>query len=504
MAGDYNESVRPILAGVYTRFAAQRPNTPPPAAGTVVALPITHDWGPMDTETLLADYTHFQQQFGIGNTVSDTPGARAVYDAFRGEGLEGLGGAGGVLVTRFGGSAAAKASVTLQNGAGTPANALKVETRYETGKATLKLIVSPIVANTQTVDLYDGTTFLESYTYHTDVAPAMGGLRDSLNAISKVVEVPTDNTGLILEGTTGLAAGTFTLVGGNSGTVVTAGDWSAVLDTFANDDFAFLAPFDVPWAPGVTEPAPTNRSIIAALVQWVKDENARGHRVSALVGGALDELVADALARQAACASEFIITAGGPGVNDDLWGAWSTSQLVPRLAGIFANRGETLAAHFARLAGTLPRPKVGGGAISTADVETLTKGGVIALTRDRFRDAPTRLVNSVNTYIADTTDKPRVIYGNPKFVLSMQQFANEAEADLERFMVGRVVVRPETRSAAASRVLRIARRREPLAFNTGTKVVALDGEDTDEFVQLVVTLAFGRALAQLFIQANVR
>lgn len=502
MAGDYNDAIRPTLPGAYTRYIAQRPATPPPAPGSLIALPITHDWGPLDVATLITDYGHFQQVFGIGGVAADTPGSRAVYDVFRGEGLPGLGGAGGAIITRFGGAAAARMTVVLDNPAA--ADALRVFTRYETSKSGFKVVASPIVSNVQTVDIYDGTALLESYSFTTNVAPALATLRDLINRTSKVVQIPTDATGVIVEGTTGLASGTFTLTGGNDGATLTAGDWSSAFESFANDDFAYLAPFNVPWAEGAVEPAPTNRSIIAAMVQWVKDECHRGHRVSAIVGGALDETVTSALARATACASEFIVTVGGPGVNDDRWGALSTAQLVPRIAGIYANRGETQAAHFARLAGTLPRPKAAGGAISLFDAETLTNGGVVAIMRDRYREAPTRLVKSINTYVGDTNDKPRVIYSNPKYVLSMQQFANDVEADAERYLIGRVVINAKTRDAVAARALKIARGREPLAFNEGTKVLALPGEETDEFVMLQVTLVFGRALAQLFIQANVR
>jgi hypothetical protein len=60
MAGEYNDAIRPTLPGAYTRYIAQRPAQPPPAPGTLVALPITHDWGPMDEATLITDYGHFQ------------------------------------------------------------------------------------------------------------------------------------------------------------------------------------------------------------------------------------------------------------------------------------------------------------------------------------------------------------------------------------------------------------------------------------------------------------
>jgi hypothetical protein len=446
MAGEYNDAIRPTLPGAYTRYIAQRPAAAPPAPGTLVALPITTDWGPMDEATLITDYGHFQAVFGIGGVASDTPGSRAVYDVFRGEGIAGIGGAGGAIVTRFGGSAAAKASVTLNNPAAAPA--LKIQTRYETSRTGFKVVASPIISNVQTVDFYEGTSLLESYTYTVNVAPALATLRDLVNKTSKVFSIPTDATGVILEGTTGLLAGTFTLTGGNDGATLAAGDWTSVWDAFANDDFAFIAPFNVPWSDTVSEPHTTNRAIIAGLVQWIKDENRRGHRVTGVVGGILDESTATALARAAACASEFVITVGGPGVDDELWGRCPrrSSRRGSRASTPTAARRRRRTSRGSRARSRVPSRAAAPSPRSTP--RTLTNGGVVAIMRDRYREAPTRLVKSVNTYTGDTASKPRVIYGNPKFVLSMQQFANEVEADAERNLIGRVVLTIKTRDAA--------------------------------------------------------
>src|SRR3954453_21109364 len=103
MAGEYSDAIRPVLPGAYTRYIAERPVTNPPAPGTLVALPVVTDWGPMDEPRLITDYGHYQQEYGVGGLASDNAGSRAVYDAFRGEGIAGIGGAGGVIVTRFGG-----------------------------------------------------------------------------------------------------------------------------------------------------------------------------------------------------------------------------------------------------------------------------------------------------------------------------------------------------------------------------------------------------------------
>lgn len=503
MAGDYTDSIRPTLPGAYTRYVAQRPALVPPSPGVTVALPIVTDWGPMDVPTLVGSFAEYGDDFGVDGVPSDTTGSRAVKDCFTGEGLEGIGGAGGALVARIGGSAAAKATVALTNP--TPTHAMDATALYEGARANaFKLVISPIVSNVQQVDVYDGTALKESYVYTVNVAGALAGLTAAVAAASKLVRLP-----LTLEGTTGLTAGTFSLAGGNDGATLTAGDHTASWDLFANESFAFFAPMDIPYASGGVEPAPTNRSILTSLVTWHGGEVAAGHRFELNLGLALDATVTDALAFQAAVAAapsarpEAINLFGGPGVNDAVYGARSTSQLAPRTAGIYANRGETQIAHFARLAGTTPRPKAAGGSISTADAIQLTNGGVVAIMRDRYAAAPTRLVKAITAWTLDTTDKPKRIYSNPKFVLTMQQLANEIEADAERFLIGRVPMSPKTRDAAAARALRIVRAREPNAIGAGSKVTALPGEDTDEFVDLQIDLVFGRALAQLFIRANV-
>jgi hypothetical protein len=498
MAGTYQEALRPTLPGAYTRYVAARPAQVPPAPGKTVALVITHDWGPIDLPVLVGSFQEFQEEFGY----SDTTGSRAVYDAFRGEGLEGWGGAGGVLVLRIGGTTAAKAAVTLDNPAA--ADAFPVTALYEGARGNnLRMVVGPIVSNIQEVSVYDGTTEVESYQYATNVAPALAGLRDLINKLSDNVRV---GSGVgFLEGTTGLLAGTFPLTAGNNGDTLVAGDYTTALGQLSSESFAFVGFQDLPWAQGVGAPETAIRGIVASIAAWVQTNHDQGNRFTAAFGGALDELVADALARSATLVNENIITLGGPGVNDDLHGARSTSQLIPRLLGIAAQRGEGAAMHFARLAGTTARPKpAGAGAITLQDAEQLTNGGVIAIMRDRYAAAPVRLVKAVNTYVADTTDKPRAIYGNPKFVLSMQQFANECEAEIEQELIGKAIVSQETRDAAAARVLRKARAREGTAFQPGTIVTPVPGDEDDEHIDVDVTLVFGRALAQLFIRGNVR
>lgn len=493
---------RPVLPGVYPEYTAEPRTTIPPSPGAVVAVPILHDWGPVNDPKLCEDFGDYETWFGK----SVTPGRIAVYGAFVGEGLEGAGGAGAVLVSRIAGADALEAFVVLDNPAA--ADAFRIEAKYVGTRGNdLRVTVTPVVTGIQEVVLLDGTVELESFTYR--IADGFDTLLDAMTGSGWVVGSVT------LEGVTGLAPGTFPLTGGDDGDTLTGADWVSALEPFNDFDFAVFAPFDVPWEPGAGAPELATRDTVAAIVAWRDDQEARyGHRFTVVVGGALDELPADAIERAESLLNPGVISVGGPGFNDDVFGALSTSQLAPRIAGVRAARGEGQSMDLARLAGGTPRPLPTGSRVSLNAQIDMVQAGVIVVGRDRWQVAPSRIVADVNTYQPDIgsgdpdalpADRPKSVWGNPKFVLSMQQFANSAQAEVEREMIGKVAVNDDTRAAAAARVLRMVKDRERTgAFAAGSIVEAVPGADTDKFVRVKVTLTFGRALAQLFIDATVR
>lgn len=493
-------ATRPVLPGVYPTFQAARRTALPPSYGAVVAVPIVHTDGPVGQPDYFTSFSDWEQAYGA----DDSPGRIAVHGAFNGEGLEGFGGAQAVLVSRVAGAAAAQADVTLDNPAA--ADAITVAAAYPGTRGNrLSIQVLPVVGGVQEVLLLDGTVEVENWTYTINQPGALAGLVALMNASDLI-----NDSAVVLEGVTGLAAGTFPLTGGNDGLVLTGADWTAAIAQFEFFDFAVFAPYDLPWAQGVG--AQSIRDTIAAIVAWRDQQEAQGHRFMVAVGGALDELPADAIARAQSLSNPSVITVGGPGFNDDQFGALSSSQLAPRIAGIRAQRGESMSMDMARLAGGTPRPLVTGGQITLSNVVDMVQAGVITLQRDRWQVAPTRIAKDVNTYqpvVADPLNepegKPLAIYGTPKFVMAMQQFANQAQAELERTMIGKVIVNDATRAAAAARVLGMAKDRERIgSFAPGTVVTPVPGDDTDDFITIQVDLTFGRALAQLFIQATVR
>jgi hypothetical protein len=498
MSGTFNPTALPDLPGVYTRYSAAPSTALPPSPGGIVAVPIVHDWGPANTLVFVPSFGEFENIFGEDDTV----GRRAIFDAFRGEGLEGLGGASGVYVVRMAASTAAAGAVILKNPA--KAAAVSIKARYKGTRGNrLQILAGPVVEGKQTITILDGTAELESFTIVLAESGSLQNLVSTINAVSLWVEAS-----LTAEGSTGLEPATSPLTGGLDGsTGLTGTDWLSNANLLNNVDFAIFAPYDLPWEPG--EPGVAVRATINSLKAWRAEQAKGGHRFEIVFGGALEEDPATAILRAQELNDSPVMTVGGPGVLDELFGKRSSSQLAPRYAGIRAQRGETENADFARLSGCVPLPKSSGAGVTLTEVESMVHAGVISLQRDRYAPAPCRIVKEVTTWApAPRTpaeaEKPRAIYGRPKNVMSMQQFANEAEELLETTMIGKTVVNDATRAAAAARVLTLGQNRiKSGAFQAGFKVTPEPGSNSDEFIKLAIEIPFGRALAQLFLDATV-
>lgn len=498
MSGTFNPSSPPVLPGVYTHYSAVPGTALPSGAGGLVAIPLTHNWGPANTLTFLGSFGNWESLFGT----DESQGRRAVYDAFRGEGVEGRGGASGVYVVRMASSSAAKAVVKLNNPA--KANAVTIKGRYPGTRGNrLQIIASAVVAGKQTITVLDGTAELESFSVIIAEENALKLLVAAINAVSPWVEAE-----LVAEGATGIEPGTTALASGADGATLTGEDWTNGVNRLNDVDFALVAPYDLPWTAG--EPGASVRATVNLLKAWRLAQAEAGHRFTLVVGGALEEDPATAVQRALEMADPGIITVGGPGVLDETFGKLSSSQLAARIAGIRAQRGETQAAHFARLGGTLPLAKSSGAMPTLTEIVTMVEAGVMCLQRDRYAAAPTRIVKDVNTWAPkprtpQETERPRRVYGQPKKIQSMQQFANECEQELERTMIGKSTVNNSTRQAAAAFVLKKGGEREKSgAFQSkGITVKPEAGTEADDFVKLKVEIAFGNALAQLFLNASV-
>jgi hypothetical protein len=463
-------------------FEASPATTVPVGIGSVVALGFTHDWGPSESVVSLRNLADFKSFFGPTET---TAGFKAVMQAFTGEGLEGRGGAGQVLAFRMVGAAGAKATRPLSNT--TPAVAITLTAKSDGSYGNNLTVTTQDTASDATktdLILYVGGVEVERYTFaDTNVAD----LANQINAASLWVTATQTITGVAL----GIVSNQ-SFSGGADGTTLLAADYLAAMAAFDSQRFGVLAFEDL-----------TDVSITASLRSWSENWNANGKRFITVLGGLANELIATAVSRAVAAASENIVTVGLGSVRDETLGVLSTSQLAPRIAGIMAAKGEAQSMTYARLQGVVP--VVGA---SAADILTAFDAGVMVLGRDSNPDAPVRIEKALTTYVAKTNaQKPYLIYRNPKYVRTMQGLQMELADWSDANIIGRNAVSDKTRQYVVGETRARCQRRVDLGVIQPGFTCVIDPNptpsDTDEYVAVLVGLGFGRSVEQVFFTIQV-
>lgn len=489
MPGTFSEVTRPTLAGSYFDFVAVPPPVVPQAAGRIVTVLFTHSWGPLKTVTPLNSFADFLATFR-GDPASPSSGYVAVKEAFQGSGQPGEGGAGQVLAYRMGGSAAAKATKTLQNTAGTPANALTLSAKYEGADGNnLRVTTQDHAANVAQDELLildQNGTVLETYVYNnTDVA----GLRDQINLVSKYATAAMLVDGVALGYVTSSA-----FTGGNSGATLIAGDYTTALAALETQRFGVLAFENL-----------TDSSIQAAVKAWVQGQNAAGRRFSTVLGGALDESIGTAITRSAAMNDPDIVNIGvGRVVDHEILDAagnplvLSTAQLSPRIAGVLANRGERMSMTFTKLSGI----DLVNGAAAT-DIVKAYDNGVIVLSRASDALATVRVEKALTTFTTTTdSSRPKAVFSNPKFVATMHGLQDDLTLWADDNIIGSTTVDDETRNAVLAQINSLLRQRQELGSVRPGWSAYVDPtpppSDDDAFVAFVIAAKFGRSVEQVF------
>lgn len=490
----FSKSNRPTLPDSYFNFESVPTTVLPPASGSTVAIPVINDWGPFEETTLVSSFAEYQAVFGYSD---DTPAYLAVKQAFLGEGLPGRLGAGAVMVYRFGDSGAAKATKTLKNTEGSPADAIKLTAKYEGTRGNDLRVTTRDNAADATKDdlvLLDGTTELEVYPHlEADIAT----LVERINKRSAWVEAELKKDGTKLATVTAQA-----LTGGDDGAEPVAEDWTNALDAIALERFGVFAPYNL-----------TDESIIASIQAWVRDQNDnKNKRFVAVVGGKLNEDAEEANERSEDLADPEVVNIGVGSYRDEDLGpegaeiVLSSAQLAPRIAGIIAAKGEYAALTYARLAGL--SIVVGP---TDAEIANAYDFGTVVLARDDDPDAPTHIKVGHSTWTeadAEAEDaKPYIIYREPKYVRTMHGIQSDLSAYFRREILGRRPVNDDTRDAVVSEAKRLLDERQRLGVIQPGWTVAVDQDpppsDDDEFVALKLDLKFGRALKQVFVTLTV-
>jgi hypothetical protein len=485
MPGVFSKEARPVRPGAYFDWAAEPVETILPSIGSVVLLGIVHDWGPAEQVTPTVSLGDFQSKFGSSNT----PGYRAVKQAFKGEGLQGRGGAGEVLVYRITGASGAAASADVQNT--TPATALTLTAKYPGSFGNNIGYKSHADVDVTKNDflIYVNGQFVETYTY--DKADIQG-LVDQINATSVWVSATLGIDGTALP-TTASPDVITPLATGDDGSTLVQQDWQDLITACSSARFSLFAAFDL-----------IDPTTLTSLQQWCQQSNLGGRRFMLVVGGGTGDTATTAIARSTTLEAmssggggENIVNVGVGTLIDNEFGELSTSQLAPRIAGILAARGESMSLTFARLADT-----VAGVLPSDSDVTACFNGGVVVFGQDSNQASPIRVEKGLTTYTGGDSTKPYLIYRNPKFVRTMHGIELDITEWSTSNAIGSLQVNDATRAYVVGYAHQVIQSRADRGVIQSGFSVGIDPipppTDDDEFIALVYGIAFGRSVEQIF------
>ena len=493
MAGTFSKNALPKRPGAYFNFRVRE--VEPQLENTLgtVALAFTHSWGPAEQVVELNSWSDFLNIFGRGSADPSvfSPGFQAVYDAFRGEGVDGRGGAGKVLAFRMIGAAAAKASKQLSNGT---TNAITLTARYEGDYGEqISFLVVPDATDTATHDnlvvLVEGgevERFKYAKTNITDLAAQINGT----TPYSPLTASDWVTAGTVTSGTALSAVLTQTyMTGGDDGSTLLAADYTAFMSALEPHRFSLLSVANL-----------TDATLLASFATWSKTLNTKGKRFMSVWGGAAGESLADATDNTGGSLGfndPNTVRLGVGTYTDDRFGDLSTAQLAPRIAGILAWRGEALGLTYARLAGL--SIKVGP---TDANIEAARDNGVITVARDSYPAAPVRLETAVTTYLTNSdTAVPKAIFGDPKFVRTMHGIETELTEFAESRVIGLLPVNDGTRDYVRGQMqARLQARENAGVIQPGwTVTIATEPapSDNDTFIALDYGVQFARDLRQI-------
>lgn len=489
MAGVFSKSARPRLAGSYFNWEAEAGETLAPSTGGIVAVPMTGNWGPIRSNVVLESFDEYVQVFGA----KDCPLKRAVYGAFKGEGRPGKGGAGAVLVYRMGTGASAPAVGVLNNTAAAAALTLTAKYQGTRGNDFRRTTQPSAVGGKTELLILDGSLVVEKFTFNTAYSAGdAAALKAEIDSTSDWFNATVGATGVALATVSAVA-----FAGGNDGEVLTSAEWLQATVAFDAERWAIVAPY------GLTDP-----TIRAALVAWLQQRNLLGRRSLMVLGGAAAEVIATANARSTAMNDWNIVNLGiGTLHLDDLNLDVGTAEMVTRVAGSIANRGETRDLIYARF-----QDVTGLIVASLQDEVDGLAAGTTVFSQDTHADAPVFIKEGVTTYAIDAQSPvdengvkthPVALYKRIKNL----RIQHAIEVEVEDWftsgdVAGALPVNDRVRALAIGFMQGRYQAREDAEIVQPGWTVELDtdppADDDDDFIQLRHGFHPTRSLRQLF------
>lgn len=391
LGGTWSSVDPPQRAGLFVNVDTVPATAPIADSSGVVGLVVTADWGPANQIFNVTSPSEAAAYFGVGSAAEF-----AVNSALTGEGVPGRGGATTVRVYRAAASSKAKATLALANSASPSATAITLTavyhgTRGNSFKATVRANATD--GTKKDILIYEGTVLRESYV---GVDPA---------AIADIVAL-INSQSLLLDATAGATSSALANVtsasfsGGASGSTLTSTEHTAAQSAFeAVGNFSAFAVHGL-----------TDGTIRGLYKGWTDRLNSEGKTFVTVFGGAAAESSATAIARTVALDSAYCVNIFGDLTIDGT--AYSSSELVGRVAGIIASAGAFRSISFAQVPdATMDNPP------TNAQIESLVRGSVVPF----FFDGTTIRLQRGRTTLQTITDSKPEKFKSLLFVRKVQE-----------------------------------------------------------------------------------
>lgn len=327
--GPWSPAAPPTRPGLYVNFISDALAAVTTGVRGRVAMIVRSQWGPANAGRTITDFAELVNYY----TTSEVAPNNAYYagrQAF-------LGGARELRLYRIAGTGAAKATISLQDTAGTPVSAIKFDAKNEGTYGngfSVQSRVNPGDATKTDILLTVGGTLMATWT-GSIARGTVGHMKNLVDLVNADAGNYWVTASLLSEGNSIPATIILTLAGGNSGSAPTMTDYVNLLNTVGleTDD----------WDVFTTDIKNADLSgIEATLVSWLKDLRNDGNRVT-LIGGS-DTAETDVAAQAAAS----VINSEGvqyvfPGV-----------QQVDGSGALVTKRGAAFAAQIAGIRSSLP------------------------------------------------------------------------------------------------------------------------------------------------------
>lgn len=274
MGGNWSETNKPTLPGLYNRFKTVAENRITAGTDGVLAMPVKANWGPIKTVVSINDEPGLISIFGTENT------------AYKLGRLALLGQPKELLLYRLTDGSEKAASLNLKDTNSTAADVIKIETKYPTTRD-FNITIQTNLADSSQKDLilFEGTKQLIT----------IAGLTGSIDVIVAAINSYSENKYIV---SSKIAEGNGTLAsivnqkftGGSDGTAgITNEDYLSSLTVFEAYDID-----------GFTLDGVTDTSLQMSVKTWTDAQREIGNDFTSFVGGASDITLeaANALSKQ--------------------------------------------------------------------------------------------------------------------------------------------------------------------------------------------------------------